>query len=356
MMPSDRSAERGKVAVGGQILQGLQPNEVVSGGGEAALLRSVVDHDGVAVKRFDPVDLDPADPFRAAAIHDIAGRHLRRTDLNDRHLTSHDNSSSTARTFHLTSRMVVGQSPARKVPLADSVWSFSQAYGRAMPETAETFVDAIRDLIGVVRTADLSDTDLGWATTMIHDIADRLRPSMVKGVRMQHTLRFEDYASERGLIDPDSIDDRAAASELDPVEFFPYSPVIGRLNPISAPVRMWRAVGDSNGEVHGEAVFGSAFNGPPESVHGGIIAATFDELLGATAVVNGLGAFTGTLSVVYRSPTPLDQLVEMRGWVSGSERRKVFLEGELTHEGTVCATASGIFIRSENLIRIIGGN
>jgi len=218
----------------------------------------------------------------------------------------------------------------------------SRAYGLTMPDTAETFVDAIRDLIGVVRTADLSDTDMGWATAMLGDIADRIRPSMVDGVRMQHTLRFESFTAEHGLIDPEG--------------FFPYSPVIGRLNPIAPPVRMWRAVGESIGEIHGEAVFGSAFNGPPESVHGGIVAATLDELLGVTAVVNGLGAFTGTLSIVYRSFTPLDKRVEMRGWVSGSERRKVFLEGELTHEGTVCATASGIFIRSENLISLIGTN
>jgi len=225
-----------------------------------------------------------------------------------------------------------------------------------MPETVESLVEAMRDLIEVVRTADLSEIDLGWATDKLHEISDRLAPSIVEGVRMQHTLRYEAYAVERGAIDPDTVDERAVAGNLDPEEFFPYSPLVGRLNPISPPVRMWRATGDAKGEVHGEASFRSAFNGPPGSVHGGIIAATFDELLGATAVVNGLGAFTGTLTVVYRSLTPLEKPVQMRAWVAGTQRRKVFIEGELRDGPTLCATASGIFIRSEKLSGLPGAS
>ncbi len=225
-----------------------------------------------------------------------------------------------------------------------------------MPQTAESLVEAIRDLIEVVRTADLSGADLRWATENINGITERLTPSIVPGVRMQHTLRFEKYAAERGTIDPDTVDDVAASGHLDPEEFFPYSPLVGRLNPIAPPVRMWRATAESAGEVHGEARFRSAYNGPPGSVHGGVIAATFDELLGATAVVNGLGAFTGTLKVVYRSLTPLEEKVELRAWVAGTERRKVFIEGELRHDRTLCATASGIFIRSEKLTGLPGAS
>ncbi len=225
-----------------------------------------------------------------------------------------------------------------------------------MPESAESLLDAMRDLIEVVRTADLSGTDLGWATGMLDEITERLRPRVVEGIRMQHTLHYEAYAAERALVDSGTADETAAEGHLDPGEFFPYSPLVGRLNPISPPVRMWRATGDSKGEVHGEAVFRSAFNGPPGSVHGGVLAATFDELFGATAVVNGLGAFTGTLSVVYRTLTPLEQKVHMRAWVTGSERRKVFLEGELCHGDTLCATATGIFIRSEKLLGLPGAS
>ena len=68
---------------------------------------------------------------------------------------------------------------------------------------------------------------------------------------------------------------------------------------------MWRVHTDNGGEIHGDVTFGAAFNGPPDCVHGGVIAETMDELLGCVCVTNGLGGFTGTLTVIYRSPTPL---------------------------------------------------
>ncbi len=223
-----------------------------------------------------------------------------------------------------------------------------------MSESAESLVETLRDLIEVVRTADLSGDDLGWATSTLADVTERLRSRVVGGVRIQHTLHYEAYAAERVPADPYSLDEMAASGSLDPDEFFPYSPVVGRLNPISPPVRMWRATGESKGEVHGEVVYRSAFSGPPQSVHGGVLAATFDELLAAVAVVNGLGAFTGTLSVVYKTLTPLEEKIQMRAWVAGSERRKVFLEGELCHGDTLCATASGIFVRSDKILGLTG--
>ncbi len=229
-------------------------------------------------------------------------------------------------------------------------------YGLRMPQSAESLVVAMRDLIEVVRTAELDDADLGWATELVTDIAQRLRPKVVDGVRMQHALRYEGFTGKGDRFDPDTTDEAAAGGSLDPEEFFPYSPLVGRLNPISPPIRMWRASGASKCEVHGSAVFRSAYNGPPGSVHGGVLAATFDELLGATAVVNGLGAFTGTLSVVYKSFTPLEQKVDMRAWVTGTERRKVFIEGEIRHGSKLCATASGIFIRSEKLAGLPGAS
>ena len=63
----------------------------------------------------------------------------------------------------------------------------------------------------------------------------------------------------------------------------PYSPVSGQRNPIAPAIRMWRD-GD---EVRGEALFSPTYAGPPNSVHGGIIAAVFDELLSMANVVSG---------------------------------------------------------------------
>ncbi len=125
----------------------------------------------------------------------------------------------------------------------------------------------------------------------------------------------------------------------------PYSPVSGRRNPIAPPVRMWR----NGNEVGGEAVFSPTYAGPPDSVHGGVIAAVFDELLSMANVITGVAGFTGTLSIRYHRKTPLDTPVEL--WARNEKRqgRKLVCRGEFRVDGEVTATAEGLFIASAEL-------
>lgn len=127
----------------------------------------------------------------------------------------------------------------------------------------------------------------------------------------------------------------------DLMRLFPYSPLIGRVNPISPPA----CFRFEDGVVHGLVRFGPLHCGPPNHVHGGIIAALFDELLGNVNVMNGLGGMTGTLTVRYRRPTPLFQELRLEGRHTGSEGRKVFAQGRLWLGETLLAEAEGIFIR-----------
>ena len=222
-----------------------------------------------------------------------------------------------------------------------------------MPTPAEDLNTALRDLIDVVRTADLDGLDLEAEIGSVQALTDGLRPHRHEGMRMQATLRYDTFiesvARPVGDANAPGVDDYARDGQKDPDEFFPYSPVVGRLNPIAPPVRMWRAAGPMGSEIHGEAVFGAAYNGPPGCVHGGVIAETIDELLGSVCVVNGLGGFTGTLTVVYRSPTPLGESITMRGWHDRTEGRKIFAKGTLHHGDTLCAEAEGVFIQSAKL-------
>ena len=133
----------------------------------------------------------------------------------------------------------------------------------------------------------------------------------------------------------------------DPMEYFPYSPFIGRGNPLALPV-VFTVV---DGTVRGRATFTPAYCGPPNHVHGGVVAAVFDELLGTVNVVNGLGAMTGTLTVRYRKPTPLLAEITMEGRPAGSSGRKVFAEGTMWHGETLLAEAEGVFIRVTEPLR-----
>ena len=133
----------------------------------------------------------------------------------------------------------------------------------------------------------------------------------------------------------------------DPMELFPYSPVVGRGNPIAPPVE-FRVEGQV---VQGRARFGAQYCGPPNHVHGGVVAAVMDELLGSVNVINDLGAMTGTLKVRYSRPTPLFEEIRMEGRMAGTDGRKVFARGEMWHGENLLAEAEGVFIKVDDNFR-----
>jgi len=124
--------------------------------------------------------------------------------------------------------------------------------------------------------------------------------------------------------------------------FFDHSPLIGLSNPLSPPIEL-RADEDGR-SVHGRAVFGSAYEGPPGCVHGGYVAAAFDEVLGFANSLSGTPGMTGTLTVRYRRPTPLHAELRFEGHYERSEGRKIFTTGQLFAGETLCAEAEGLFI------------
>ena len=111
-------------------------------------------------------------------------------------------------------------------------------------------------------------------------------------------------------------------------------------NPLSPPVTI-RVEGD---HIEGQVTFGAAYEGPPGCVHGGYLAAAFDEVLGSAQSLGGRPGMTGTLTVKYRSPTPLHTPLRFTSWVSGVEGRKIFTVGQCHAGDLLTAEAEGIFI------------
>ena len=122
--------------------------------------------------------------------------------------------------------------------------------------------------------------------------------------------------------------------------FFDASPIIGLANPLAPPLRLTAEGGIVTGAVH----FGAAYEGPPGCVHGGWIAAAFDEFLGFVMSATGNPGMTGTLKVIYRSPTPLKTDLRFEAGEWRTERRKVIATGSLYAGERLCAEAEGIFI------------
>lgn len=125
------------------------------------------------------------------------------------------------------------------------------------------------------------------------------------------------------------------------IEFDVASPIGGTLNPVSVGATYFRD-GD---EVIGRVTVGHCFEGPPERVHGGIICAVFDEVMGSVFRATGTAsAFTGELAVRFEAPAPIMADLEFRARQIGEDGRKRFLEGEAYGPDGRFASATATFI------------
>lgn len=145
-----------------------------------------------------------------------------------------------------------------------------------------------------------------------------------------------------------------SANAGDPHAFFDNSPIIGLANPLAPPVQMSIEDDDAGGDVDGDGAggqvvvgrvtFGAPYEGPPGCVHGGYIAAAFDEVLGMTQSITGRPGMTGTLTIRYRRPTPLFAELRFEGRVDRVEGRKIFTVGRSFANGELTCEAEALFI------------
>lgn len=198
----------------------------------------------------------------------------------------------------------------------------------------EQLAEKTRSLIRAVRVTDVDDVAMTEAQALIERATAILGATSYEGPH---------WHLGSGLVDE--------AIDLINQPYYPYSPVIGRCNPIAPPATFEVVRGTANGGesrvVTGYVTLTEAYNGPPWNLaHGGIIAHVFDELLGIATLFAAAGGYTASLTVHYRKPTPILEPLELRGWVERVEGRKVFAKGEIRTGGVVTAEADGLFIQS----------
>jgi len=190
------------------------------------------------------------------------------------------------------------------------------------PERSEKrrLAAAMRAVIEQLDTTSASGNELAAAADELERIALRFRTK-------PHDTQYEGYRETANV----GADLHAS---------FDRSPLIGLANPLAPPLRLV----ENEGVVRGEVTLGSAYEGPPGCVHGGFIAAVFDELLGATQSLSGTPGMTGRLTVHYRSPTPLHVLLTVEGRITSVDGRKIRTGGTLSAGDRLCAEAEGLFI------------
>ena len=130
----------------------------------------------------------------------------------------------------------------------------------------------------------------------------------------------------------------------DSLNYLPFSPIMGRLNPASYGLD----VHNEDERALGRVVLDETAEGAVGLSHGGVISGIWDEVLAAANAIKQTGGPTGSLTIHYRKPTPLHEPLLYTAWVEQIEERKVLVRGECTIEGgdgTVLSEAEGIFVR-----------
>jgi acyl-coenzyme A thioesterase PaaI-like protein len=118
------------------------------------------------------------------------------------------------------------------------------------------------------------------------------------------------------------------------------SGISGRSNPLAPPVQ-WTVTDEL---TTGFAVYSPAYEGPIGHVHGGFVAAAFDDLMGAAQLASGQAGYTGTLTVKMLAPTPLGRRIDYEAGVERVEGRKIWVWARSSCEGALLAEASIVFI------------
>lgn len=118
------------------------------------------------------------------------------------------------------------------------------------------------------------------------------------------------------------------------------NPLTGTMNPIAPPAVY--EYGDN--AITARLRFSEAYQGPPACVHGGMVAAIFDDVLGRTRHFTGRNCVTGSLSISYKKPTPLNADLVLVATIKEVLERKFIVAGELSHNGETLATAEAIFV------------
>jgi acyl-coenzyme A thioesterase PaaI-like protein len=176
----------------------------------------------------------------------------------------------------------------------------------------------------------------------LRDLLAHLPSSAIDDAELRQLLPAVRAAAERvasaGRVPPGA----GAASYTGMENFHDTGPLFGLSNAIAPPLEA--ELDPEAGVVRARAVFSAAYEGAPGLLHGGILAAAFDELLGLATAFSGGAGMTRDLHVRYLRPTPIRVELRFTGRLDRLEGRRLFVSAEVEGDGVRTAEASGVFI------------
>jgi acyl-coenzyme A thioesterase PaaI-like protein len=195
-----------------------------------------------------------------------------------------------------------------------------------MPDPSDLRLDAVLGVRALAHALSAHDAD-DELLARVAEAAGSVLPALEAAPRRERILpRFGEIV----VVTPDArrrhpMDDRAVA---------------GPANPTAVEFASRREGDDAVADVE----FGPAFEGAPGRVHGGMVAAVFDDLVGFVLAVVGEPGFTGRLAVEYRAPVPTETMIEFRARLRERDGRKLHVDAEARLANKVLATAEATMI------------
>jgi acyl-coenzyme A thioesterase PaaI-like protein len=181
----------------------------------------------------------------------------------------------------------------------------------------------LRELIGLCVTSEAEEAALERASQAVQMALDELR------ARPQRTFQ-QGFPECRDLDELAVFTDRAT--------------LVGACNPCAPPMKL----SFEDDVAVATVVFGPVFEGAPGWVHGGLVAAAFDQLFGYLQVRRETPSLTRALTVHYKKPTPFQTELRLEARLDRSEGRKHYVVGHLLARGEVTAEAQGLFVALED--------
>jgi len=86
--------------------------------------------------------------------------------------------------------------------------------------------------------------------------------------------------------------------------------------------------------------------GYPGVIHGGVVTAMLDEIMGRTAIASDLWCMTAEIKVRFKKPVPVDVPLKLKGEITKRAGRVIEGRSEIRlPDGSLAAEATGTFIK-----------
>jgi acyl-coenzyme A thioesterase PaaI-like protein len=194
------------------------------------------------------------------------------------------------------------------------------------PEFCQAQADQCVRIVEGLRKLNAKALCLGGSLEALTAAADRVEALLESFQEVTTARAIESY---RGAFDYE-----------DPNNVLPFNPATGLLNPLAPKLEM--AIDGKTLVTHCE--FSRCHEGGPDTAHGGMIAAVYDQLLAYATMIEGKTGPTLWLKVTYLRPTPVHERLRFETVVTSVAGRKYAVAGSCYRGEVKVSEAEGLML------------